>query len=514
MEQHNISGSSESSVYLGIYNQHKSYQADNTISQSTQSITTEPITIDFTASVISLSISSHYFVSNTTHSNVDTERFTEGITAENSTHFPLFLRGYKSINVPNKTEAVLRRHVSKRRLLTIHEDHEVAIELCLLFLSNLTDTHFRILGLGFETNEYNQAGWKSLSSEILRSQFRGANTYKRIIEVLKEGTSKGPIIECDEIDQFGQKCYGYRLGESYRMKGVTNYELNTDYVRDLQSEKLNARVREVRNNSISHGLLELYPLINLPNYVLVEEQGINLSKSGYMTKKGKRLTCLNKNSRSYWKNPEDRTFVEDHMEIFYYLTEGGVMIPTPGGDRSGGRVVDSFTLMPSWQRNMLQIEGEEIVMVDYSCLHPNLCVTMYGGTKQYLTHDFVSTMSGLPKPTVKLEHLSFFNKRYEDMLRSDLWNYYVKNESEMLGNIVREKGNGMYGHKETSRNLFRKEVEIMKDVYTQLRWRGIPAGYVYDALFCKKSDAQEVRRIMNNVAHEHGVYTTAKIDLG
>lgn len=513
MEPHNNSGSSDSSVYLGAYNQHKSYHADNTITQSYQSISTEPITIDFTTSVISLSIPSHYFVSNTTLSNVDTIRITEGIPAENSTHFPLFIRGYELIKVPNKVEAALKR-IGKRKLQTIHEDPEVARELCLVFLSNLTDTYFRMLGLGFDDTIYNQEGWKSLSSHTLREQFSHAMTYRRIIDVLLEGTSKGPIIECDEKCMIGEKCFGYRLGEAYRLKGVASYTIKTEYVLQLQASRQNKRVLDVYSNPISRGLMQGYSVFRVPSEESVEQRGRALAKNKWRTKKGKVLTVMNKNHRTYWRNPHERSFLEDNMEIFNYLTDGGLLIPTPGGEKSGGRVVDSFTLMPSWQRQMIEIEGEKIVGVDYRCLHPNICMTLYEGDQKHLTHDYVSSISGIENARVKKAHLSFFNKDYNQMLNSPLWTYYASHHTDMLGKIVEEKGSSEYGYKITSRKLFQKEVEIMTDVFIELYSLGIAAGYVYDAIFCKQQDAFEVKRIMDNVVLQHGVYTSAKIDLG
>jgi|SRR5690554_1152970 len=463
-------------------------------------------------SVIYIPNLSHYFVPPTSNENIISTGHTDVSSTMNTTHLPLLLNGFNHIKIPNKTEVAIRRHVGIRNLKRINEDPEVALELCLVFLSNLTDTHFRIMGINHANNDYNAQGWKNLSSKILRSQFNGRMTYKKIVDVLLENSSKGAIIECDYIDRFGEKCYGYRLGDSYRSKGVTSYEIKTEYVRNMQYTKLNRGLKELSTNSICSGLLETYPLIDIPSHKEVYDYGVQLSKSGYMTKKGKKLTLMNKNGRNYWKNKHERSYIEDNMDIFSYLTDAGILIPSIGGDKSGGRVVDSFTLMPSWQRSMLKIEGEKTVNVDYSCLHPNLSISLYGGKKQFITHDYVSTFSGIDKSMVKIEHLSFFNKKYEEMVTSPLWNYYFQNEADMLASIVEEKAIGVYGHKETSRNLFSKEVEIMSDVFSVSKAKGIPLGYVYDAVFCKESDAQEVKKIMDIVAMENGVYTQSKIE--
>jgi len=512
MQLENNTGLTVSSIFMESFDRVLNKSTEMEINKGVPKLTEPPI-IDFSNSVIQLNILSHYFVSTSNVNYTVESSVSSEFNGKNTTPLPLFLNGYQFIKIPNKVDVDIRRYIGKRQLSKIHSNEDVAIELCLLFLSNLSDTYFRMLGIGFDLNESNQGGWKNLSSEKLRSQFNDKMTYKNIINVLFEGTSKGPMIECDGKDAFGQKCFGYRLAERYRMKGVSKYEIKTDYVRKMQQQKSDKRLKDVLSNSICSSLIEMYPLSSLPNYTEMFEYGKVLAKGGYITKKEKLLTFMNKNGRNYWKNPDERSFLEDNMSIYSYLTEGGLLIPSPGGDRSGGRVVDSFTLMPSWQRNMLKIEGEQIQTVDFSCLHPNLCISNYGGNKKYLTHDYVSTMTGIDKKLIKKDHLSFFNKKYEDMIKSPLWAYYFQHEPEMLGNIIREKGNGKFGHKETSRNLFKKEVNIMTDVYTVLREKGIPAGYVYDALFCKISDAQEVKRIMDEVAIHHGVFTTAKIEI-
>lgn len=78
---------------------------------------------------------------------------------------PLLLRKQNLIHIPAKVEYSLRR-VSKKMLKNVHEDIEVAIELCLLFLSLLTSTYFTWV------NGENEEGWKSLKSDYLRELFK------------------------------------------------------------------------------------------------------------------------------------------------------------------------------------------------------------------------------------------------------------------------------------------------------------------------------------------------------
>jgi hypothetical protein len=210
------------------------------------------------------------------------------------------------------------------------------------------------------------------------------------------------------------------------------------------------------------------------------------------------------------------TFVEDAIEIYNYLTnEKGIMIPTIGGEASGGRIVDSFTLMPGWIRNLVTINGRKLIECDYSCLHPNIAMHLYGGCSQFLTHDQLAEYLELDILEVKREHLSFFNKQLWQMKKSPLFSYYQENEPLMIDELINEKLNNDIPKKSdkykiTSMRLFQKEVDIMTDVIQTLNSYGIYVMYVYDALFCHPRDFEVVRETMNKVIFEHGVMTKAK----
>jgi hypothetical protein len=57
------------------------------------------------------------------------------------------------------------------------------------------------------------------------------------------------------------------------------------------------------------------------------------------------------------------------------------MIPSAGDERNGGRVVYSFTLMLAWIRAQITIDGKKLRECDYTALHPNIAVKLYGGNK-------------------------------------------------------------------------------------------------------------------------------------
>jgi hypothetical protein len=418
---------------------------------------------------------------------------------------PLLFRKQNLIHIPAKVEYSLRR-VSKKQLKNVHEDIEVAIELCLLFLSLLTSTYFTWI------NGENEEGWKSLKSDYLREFFKvEPNTYKAIREVLEIGLKSGSIIECDHESARGIKCYGHRLGENYLGKGVKKYELKTELAKELWKKNQERIYNQSIDNIICCNLIEFYPSLKFPTYEEALDKSKMLIKRGYVTKKGKKLNSFGKHCKSYYSDKTKYSFIEDGMKIYQYLTDEGLNIPIVGSEYSGGRIVDSLTLMPSYIRNMITINGEPIVECDFVCLHPNIAVSIYGGKSEYLTHQKIAEELSIDLNEVKKEHLSFFNKHPKIMVKSPLYQFYMENEPEMMTSLINEKYRNKRKYKITSQIMFEKEVSIMTNVIQELSKEGIRVGYVYDALLCAPKDVKRVKEVMDYVVLRHGVKTIAKI---
>lgn len=436
---------------------------------------------------------------------VQCEAYEYNFDYESNVTFPLYLSDHSRIYVPR---GVIRRvkRLPKRLLNKIHEDRDIAIEKCLLFISNLTSTVFI-------EDEY----WKSLSSTLLHEQLKNGadNTriYTLVIKALKHCTNATyPLIESKK-NQYGKDSYQegvnskmYRIHDKYRTNILIEYELkHEDHLKKRQSHHIK-KLNEALRNPIAFNLLRVYERIKIPNYKQIRDKAKELVKNKYETKKGKLLTFLNKKSREYFSKKTKRSFVEDSLKHFQFLTGRGYLIPKIGDIKSGGRVVDSFTLMPSWIREMVTIDNENIVELDFRALHPNIALSTYGGVDYQITHEMVAEELKIPLKEVKIEHLSFFNKRVSDMERSILYNYYLNKEKDILKAIVKEKR--FKGYKETSRNLFKKEVEIMTTCIQELNRLGIYVIYVYDALYCKLSDEPLIRKIMEWSLKQHKIFTS------
>ena len=61
----------------------------------------------------------------------------DNITTDISAQLSLFVINNNRIKIPSKVEYVIRKYVSRKLLKEIHKDVDVAIELCLLFCTQL-----------------------------------------------------------------------------------------------------------------------------------------------------------------------------------------------------------------------------------------------------------------------------------------------------------------------------------------------------------------------------------------
>lgn len=411
----------------------------------------------------------------------------------------LIFPNVNSILIPKKLETNLRKYVSKELLKAIDPDINVAVEKCLVLVSNLASTY------------YTDDRWKRLNSKILHEQTKNKDNtfiYSKIIEVLKEGTSTGTMLEVDERYAKGKDSRKYRIPDSYFKPGLNEYFIKNSGIIQTRNRIYYRLINEANENPICNNLLKMYQRIVLPTSNELLVIGKKMVKERYTTKKGKILTMRNKHDNSYWIDADNRSFVEDNIKLFEYLTNRGFMIPTAGGEKSGGRVVDSFTLMPSWIRNEITIGSKKLAECDFRALHPNIAMHLYNGKHKFLTHEEIAKITGIDLKEVKIEHLSFFNKDWNGMMASPLFGYYSKYEPDMLQQIYNEKKAN--GYKITSKKMFAVEVQIMNDVIKYLNSVGVYVLYVYDALMCEEKDKTLVVETMNRIILEHGVKTCVK----
>lgn len=408
------------------------------------------------------------------------------------------------IVIPKNVEKLLRMKRLEKEFLKIHKDKDLAIEYCLVFLSNFTNIHF---------DYNNQEKWVPLSSKALLEQIPGSEArYKRVIELLSSSIfSSCPIIEIN-LNKRGTPSYEvgvqsiqYRISSQFSNVGCINYTIKSEVLIMQRLKQQYCKMRAALVNPIAINLLNVYPKITLPTDEEILLEAKRLVKEGYLNNKGKKLTILNGRKKCDLKDFDNRVSYDDILKSYKNLTDNGLSVPSISGERAGGRVYDSFNMMPSFIRNLIKIDNEKVVNVDLKCLHPNLSVKLYNGNSKYLTHQLIADELKFNIRDVKVEHLSFFNKHPKQMKQSKLFEYYEKHEPQMLNNLIEDKNK--YGYKITSQRMFKLEVEIMTECIKRLNENEIYPLYIFDALLINYSNQNTVEFIMNEVIKEMGINT-------
>lgn len=412
------------------------------------------------------------------------------------------IRDADTILIPKTLKRHLQQYAPISLLKEIDPDKDIAFEKCLIFVSNLSSTYFT------------DNKWKALYSAVLHDQLKigGDNSfvYPQVIKVLKYSTPKhSPVIEVKksiggkETYEVGKSSKNYRLAERYLEAGLTTYTLKNDELVQRREDFIYQQYLKSIKNPIIENLIEVYPRVTLPSMRKINAEAKKLVQSGYTTNKGLRLTFLDGKDKSDFADADQLSFVEESISLFKALTKGGYMIPSEGGVESGYRVTDSFNLMPSWIRKLCLIDGNPIVENDFGALHPNLAVRYFSGEIEFeeMSHAKVAQHLGISRNEVKIQHLSFFNMRWDDMRKSKLFPYYQDKYPQLLE--VLKKMKEEHGHKYTSRWLFTFEVWLMKAVIERLMEEGVFTLYVYDALYSQEQHAPRVREVMNEAAKKY-----------
>jgi hypothetical protein len=410
----------------------------------------------------------------------------------------------RTIVIPKHTEEQLRMKRFEKELLQVHQDKNLAIEYCLVFLSNFAHIHY---------DYNNQDKWKPLYSKILLEQIPGSNaTYKKVIKLLLMNIfSSSPMIEVKKNKkgtpsyEVGINSIQYRLSNRFSKNGYIKYTITSDSLIKQRLKVQYRNMKDVTTNLIARNLLTVYPKVTLPTAEEIFIEAKQLVKNKFTNNKGKKLTILNGRKKSDLKDFSKRVSYDDSLMHFNYLTVNGFLIPTISGRRAGGRVYDSFNLMPSFIRNLIKIDRENVVTIDFKCLHPNLSMKLYNGNSKYLTHQFIAEQLKLDVMEVKIEHLSFFNMEISQMKLSPLFDYYRKNEPQMLENLIEDKNKN--GYRITCEKMFNLEVKIMIESIKKLNEIDIYPLYIFDALLVKCSDQNETELILNDVLKEMDIYT-------
>lgn len=401
------------------------------------------------------------------------------------------------IKIPSKTESKLK-YISKTDLHSIHKDQVIATELILYMLSNFSDTF--IISKSEGITEQQRNGYKILNSKVLSKQFKLGkfNLYKKIIDVLV----KYEIIEKGRNYSSNFRSNEYRLTSTYFGKGVVNYKLKSNILLKRNSDFLAENFKKILDCPIATYELINRPLLEFPSKRQAKSHLQKLSNLGKTNKKGKKIISIKDKSQHDY---EDYVYIEDYLEILDYLKN--LTVPIIISENGGNRIITSFNFMPSVLRELIKVNGKKLIDIDYKTLHPNIIYTVYESkSKDSVSHDIVAEYLGITRQEAKIEHLSFFNKTWEQMSKSPLFKYYTDKEPDMMVRIFRDKQE--FGHKETSKKCFMFETMIQRENVKKLKDKGIISFYCFDANFVLNTDKKHTKKIMNETVKLMKVNTT------
>lgn len=395
------------------------------------------------------------------------------------------------IKIPSKVEDVVNR-INKTELLDIADDVLEAKELIFMVVSNLSDSF--ITACKSNATESQKKGFKTLNSKVLKNQTRVKNkyTYTKIINLLV----KIGVFEKGRNYSVGNRSNEFRLTDKYFGKGIVEYKAKS---RCVLSKIKN---REIKNiELISESSIATNELINFSKIVFpTDEEAVEFLLKTPKNKRGDSIVMLGKSNREGFKNC---VFIEDYVQILRYLRN--MAIPIVTSSKGGHRVITAYNLLPSVLRPLVKFKGEVSVESDYTCLHPNIVNFIYKGSGRTVTHEEVAKFLNISKLEAKIEHLSFFNKKWSAMINSSVFKYYWLNERSMMMNIFNRKEE--LGYKSTSEDCFYFETKLMEQNIKDLTGMGIDVLYCFDCLYSNKANQKTVKEVMDRNAKLFGINT-------
>lgn len=369
-------------------------------------------------------------------------------------------------------------------------------------------------------------------------------SYATIIKRLLRGTEKGPIIEWFKDGSYQKEKYSrkYRVAVKYARRKTHLYK--------LKHPVSLAEPRNIDNDCIlSTSLVWSMPRIQLPTIEEVMQRAIEMNDCSELimgSYRGKRVRKIaryvqhhhnGKKSTDYYIDNETRRYNYrlldlDINEFHSLLLRQRYRIPSTT-DNCARIFYDLSGGIAKWIRKLIRIDGEEIVEVDYTALHPNIIYIAFAHESNVPQEErdlFLNTFSGdihsnlvrlihvnplndeefkKVRDAIKIEGLSFWNDKISNWSSYSMYEHIESKFPNIMSNVMKSKTSTFKQHAETANILFSIETQLMKHNAEVLQKMDIPFIYAYDALWVAKSSVSKVKEIMNANAKEMGIPTIA-----
>lgn len=420
------------------------------------------------------------------------------------------VRDITTLRLPNRLHREIEA-LPKRKLNIIDTDTLRAKETIYRLVHRLNRQYFNRASIRTGNNPPHGEG-VPMYSKIMESMSNYENDNNRYVRIIKLLVEEG-LIEMDKnySTQKGRSRI-YKYTEKVINSKLFSYELKHEDSIEMANKHLVRRLEELKKCPIAITAYCIRFKAEMPTEEEVEKHLVEAYKAGHRNSKGKLLKRIGKKSRSRFKGKY--VFIEDYIDMYINLRDN-FYIPVKGCEKSGGRVVTPFTLMPSIIRSLVKLNGNTLKESDYSAMHPNLVgpihdvetkgTITHAGVAKYLNKDFDEKTPEEQKKLikkVKIEHLSYFNMKISMMKHLKVNKYYTECHPELIEAVQEAKKE--FGYKDTSSRLFTLETAIMTQVQKELLEKGIDAIYVYDCFMVESHNLEATKEIMQRVAEEFG----------
>lgn len=185
--------------------------------------------------------------------------------------------------------------------------------------------------------------------------------------------------------------------------------------------------------------------------------------------------------------------------------------------------------MPREDRKKITIDGEETIEVDAQALHPRILGKLFNEhtglpIPEFLKGDSYSKLGeflGLERPQAKEVNVSYWNAEIDSknlktidtkgnypMLFRKMDEFLIEKSPELFEWLLEIKCemkaiNGTEPHSNMYFMMTDREVRIMNELICKIYEKGNKCIYVADAVFVKKSIAEEVSKIFEAILEEH-----------
>ena len=354
------------------------------------------------------------------------------------------------------------------------------------------------ISLILPNTDYNN-GVKSVQAKKIKKEV--GNNYTKIIKLLKDNN----IIEVDNSYQAESFSRTYKLADKFDTNKRVTYIIKSERIIKERSIIIFDKLKALESNPIARNELEFYKHVEIPTNAQANARGKELSRQGATTNKGKLITYDVGRNKNSFDNHENRSFVSDALKNLKRIRENGLEIPIVSTGTGGGRVTTSLTRLNSWVRDMLTVNSEPLVSLDFKSLHPAIAQKLYKGSNVFVDHSEIAKFLGTDRTTAKIQHLKFFNLDYNSFESSKIYNFYKEREPKMIAELLEEKRiqpmitkNGKKKrYPVTSEKLFNAESDLMGEIISILNNEfGVYGCYVYDCLMIQADDVEKAKEIM------------------